>query len=145
MRKVSMLGLSLLACLAFAPVEVEASNKQAGLNVKLRVALARISAHYGKPVQIVSGCRSRALNRAVGGRKNSYHLRCMAADIQVKGVSPSSLVRLANKMPAIGGVGTYCGRSMVHIDVGPERRWHGGCRTRHALKGVRKFRVAKKN
>jgi uncharacterized protein YcbK (DUF882 family) len=144
MRIVSMFGLGLLACLAFPIESVEAANKQAGLNVKLRVALARISAHYGKPIQIISGCRSRAHNRAVGGRKNSYHLRCMAADIQIKGVSPGSLKRFADSIPSIGGIGTYCGRSMVHIDVGPQRSWTGGCRSRHALKGVRKWRVAKK-
>jgi uncharacterized protein YcbK (DUF882 family) len=145
MRYVSVFGLGLLACLALSPVGVEAAEKQAGLNMKLRVALGRISAHYGRPVKIISGCRSRKLNRAVGGKKNSYHLRCMAADIEVAGVSPSQLVRFANKLPAIGGVGTYCGRRMVHIDVGPERSWRGGCgRSRHALRGVRKLRVARR-
>jgi uncharacterized protein YcbK (DUF882 family) len=144
MRMVSMLGFGLLACLAMPIETVDASNKQAGLNVKLRVALARISAHFGQPIQIVSGCRSRALNRKVGGRKNSYHLRCMAADIQIKGVSPGRLKRFADTIPSIGGIGTYCGRTMIHIDVGPERRWTGGCRSRHALKGVRKLRLAKK-
>lgn len=36
---------------------------------------------WGKPLTITSGYRCPALNRAVGGVKNSHHCRGMAADI----------------------------------------------------------------
>lgn len=36
---------------------------------------------FGKPIYVNSGFRCRELNKAVGGAKNSYHLRGMAADI----------------------------------------------------------------
>lgn len=36
---------------------------------------------YGKPMHINSGYRSKELNKAVGGKANSYHLRGQAADI----------------------------------------------------------------
>lgn len=40
---------------------------------------------YGEPIIITSGYRCEELNRAVGGVKNSHHLRGYAADIIVKG------------------------------------------------------------
>jgi uncharacterized protein YcbK (DUF882 family) len=113
-----------------------------GLRPKLRMALAQISAHYGRPVQITSGCRSTRSNRMAGGRKGSFHVRCMAADIRVPGVGERQLLAYVKRLGVVGGVGTYCGNSIVHIDVGPKRQWGGGCRKLHALKGVRKWRVA---
>ena len=115
-----------------------------GLRPKLRLALAQISAHYGKPVQVTSGCRSSGANRRAGGRKGSLHLRCMAADIRVAGVSEGALLAYVKRLSVVGGVGTYCGNSIVHIDVGPKRQWGGGCGKRHALRGVRKWRVARR-
>jgi uncharacterized protein YcbK (DUF882 family) len=125
----------LSACVGIAVLasvqSVEAGSS--GLTPKLRVALAQISARYGRPVQVTSGCRSTRLNRKVGGRKGSFHLRCMAADIRVAGIPEGKLLAYVKRMPIVGGVGTYCGNSIVHIDVGPKR---------HALRGVRKWRVA---
>jgi uncharacterized protein YcbK (DUF882 family) len=121
-----------------------AEARSSGLNPKLRVALAQISAHYGRPVQITSGCRSRSANRRAGGRRGSFHLRCMAADIRVAGVGERQLIAYVKRMALIGGVGSYCGNSIVHIDVGPKRQWGGGCGKRHALRGVRKWRVARR-
>ena len=40
----------------------------------------------GLPIIITSGYRSPSYNRRVGGARNSYHLKGMAADIQVRGV-----------------------------------------------------------
>jgi len=41
--------------------------------------------HFGKPVAINSGFRSRELNKAIGGAKDSQHMRGEAADIRVIG------------------------------------------------------------
>lgn len=38
-----------------------------------------------QPIIVTSGFRSAALNKAVGGAKNSYHLQGMAADIAISG------------------------------------------------------------
>ncbi len=122
----------------------EAEAKRSGLRPGLQVALAQISAHYGRPVQITSGCRSVRSNRLAGGRKASYHLRCMAADIRVPGVGERQLLAYVKRMPRIGGVGTYCGNSIVHIDIGPRRQWGGRCGKRHALRGVRRSQLAVK-
>jgi uncharacterized protein YcbK (DUF882 family) len=98
-----------------------------GLNGRLVGLLGRIERNYGRPVTITSGCRSRSANRQAGGARDSYHMRCMAADIRVAGVSEGQLLRFASRLPGVGGVGTYCGNSIVHIDVGPRRAWTGGC------------------
>lgn len=36
---------------------------------------------YGKPIHVTSGYRSERLNKAVGGKPNSQHLRGQAADL----------------------------------------------------------------
>lgn len=41
---------------------------------------------FGSPIYITSGYRCPALNKAVGGKPTSQHLRGEAADLQVRGV-----------------------------------------------------------
>lgn len=41
-----------------------------------------IRAGYGKPIVITSGYRCPALNKAVGGKPNSQHLKAQAADLK---------------------------------------------------------------
>lgn len=53
------------ACLALLAVEVLEPARQA----------------YGKPIRVTSGYRSERLNKAVGGKPNSQHLRGQAADL----------------------------------------------------------------
>jgi hypothetical protein len=139
------LGIMVFMSIGFLATSPVAEAGTSGLNPKLRVALAQIGAHYGRAVEITSGCRSFSSNRRAGGRRGSYHLRCMAADIRVSGVGERQLLTYVKRMPIVGGVGTYCGNSIVHIDVGPKRQWSGGCsQRRHALKGVRKVLLARR-
>ena len=53
--------------------------------------LAPLRAHLGRAVDISSGYRSEAVNRAAGGEPTSRHRTGEAVDIQVKGVDPESL------------------------------------------------------
>lgn len=53
------------ACLALLAAEVLEPARQA----------------YGKPIRVTSGYRSERLNKAVGGKPNSQHLRGQAADL----------------------------------------------------------------
>ena len=105
-------------------------KRVSGLNHKLVRLLRKIESHYGRKVLITSGCRSKARNRKVGGARRSFHLKCMAADIKVAGISKGSLVRLVRRLKGRGGIGTYCRNSIVHVDVGPKREWHQRCRRR---------------
>jgi uncharacterized protein YcbK (DUF882 family) len=100
----------------------------------LKPALVRvlkiIESHYGKKLVVTSGYRDPSRNRRARGARNSLHMYCAAADIQVPGVSKWDLANFARAMPGRGGVGTYCHTNSVHVDVGPERDWNWRCRRR---------------
>ena len=70
----------------------------------------------GKPVIINSGYRTPEWNKKYDGANYSYHMRGMAADIRVNGMSAKEL---ANKLNAI--VPEECGiivyKNWVHFDV----------------------------
>jgi hypothetical protein len=113
---------------AFNPAPFDPSQPRgAGLEPALLTLIAALGAQFHQTPVIVSGCRSAAHNAAVGGARHSFHLSCAAADITIPGVSPEMLRAFALAMPGRGGVGTYCGMSIVHIDAGPVRQWHRGC------------------
>ena len=83
---------------------------------KLRAVLSHIARQVGRRPLVTSGHRS-------NGRRGSYHRKCLAADIRIPGVSVNRIVAAARSAPAIGGIGTYC-NGIVHVDVGPSRRWN---------------------
>nr|WP_308460478.1 D-Ala-D-Ala carboxypeptidase family metallohydrolase [Mesorhizobium sp. NBSH29] len=89
-----------------------------------------IEQHYGRKVMVTSGYRNPSHNRRARGAKNSLHMYCAAADIQIDGISKWELATYIRSMPGRGGVGTYCHTDSVHIDVGPERDWNWRCRRR---------------
>jgi uncharacterized protein YcbK (DUF882 family) len=90
---------------------------------RLMAVVERVSRHYGKPAIIVSGYRSRAYNRRIGGARDSYHMRCQAIDFMIRGVSARSLAATARRY-SNGGVGLYSGRPFIHVDTGPRREWY---------------------
>lgn len=92
--------------------------------------LKLIEGHYGKKLVVTSGYRNPDRNRRARGAKNSLHMYCAAADVQVPGVGKWELASYLRTMPGRGGVGTYCHTNSVHVDVGPERDWNWRCRRR---------------
>lgn len=83
----------------------------------------------GLPITITSGYRSPSYNRRVGGARNSYHVKGMAADIQVRGVDVQTVYDAAQRLfPETGGLGLYRRGSggWVHVDARPSpARWRG--------------------
>jgi uncharacterized protein YcbK (DUF882 family) len=78
--------------------------------------LEKIREHFNSPVIINSGYRTPEWNTKVGGAKNSYHMKGMAADIVVKGVSTDKIAKFASEcMKDHGGVIRYT--NFVHVDV----------------------------
>lgn len=70
----------------------------------------------GKPVYINSGYRTPTRNKDVGGAKYSYHMRGMAADIRVNGMSAKEIANKLNKIvPEECGIIVY--KSWVHLDT----------------------------
>lgn len=92
--------------------------------------LKTIEGHFGRKMIVTSGYRDPSRNRRANGAKNSLHMYCAAADIQLPGVSKWDLANYVRSMPGRGGVGTYCHTESVHVDVGPERDWNWRCRGR---------------
>lgn len=92
--------------------------------------LKMIEGRYGKKMIVTSGYRDPNRNRRARGARNSLHMYCAAADIQIPGVSKWELASYIRSMPGRGGVGTYCHTESIHVDVGPERDWNWRCRRR---------------
>lgn len=88
----------------------------------MQVALLEtIRAHFGRPIIINSGFRTKSHNAAVGGSPGSKHLLGMADDIRIKYVSPLKLYEYVDSL-GVGGAGLY--KTFVHVDVaGQGRRW----------------------
>jgi len=94
----------------------------------LFLLMDRIHTHLDagrQPLRLISGYRSPEYNdflRSRGSRvaKQSYHLRGMAADIQIEGIKLEKLLKVAMQLKG-GGVGSYS--QFVHVDVGPLRSW----------------------
>jgi uncharacterized protein YcbK (DUF882 family) len=75
--------------------------------------------------ELISGYRSPQYNRMLrensrGVAKRSYHVKGMAADVCLQGVSLRNLQRAACNLKK-GGVGRY--GDFVHLDIGPVRSW----------------------
>lgn len=84
------------------------------------------------PVEVLSGCRCRAHNEAVGGKRHSEHLKGRAADIRLRLLRhPEEYEALGDIAEVLGatGIGTYPNR--LHVDVRPlapgesPERWTG--------------------
>ena len=69
------------------PDDVQLSNLR-----RLAYMLQEIRNYFDVPIFINSGFRCKALNRAVGSKDTSQHMKGCAADIRISGVSPSLAV-----------------------------------------------------
>ncbi len=109
------------------------------IDPELVVILQTIRDHFGKPVNITSAYRSPAYNAEINGAPQSYHVRGMAADIVVTGVSPEEVAKYAETI-GVRGIGRYSTDSdgyFCHVDsrasksywIGQSSTWtatHGG-------------------
>ena len=71
----------------------------------------------GKPVIINSGYRTPERNKAVGGAKYSYHMRGMAADIRIEGMTAKEIANKLNAIVPNDECGIIVYNTWVHIDT----------------------------
>ncbi len=88
------------------------------LDSRLLVGLERLRELAGMPVTIHAGYRCERHNREVGGVPHSEHVRGLAADVAVPGLSLQRMYELALAVRefAEGGIGVYDG-GFLHVDV----------------------------
>lgn len=92
---------------------------------ELPMVLQYIRMRTGKAVTINSGYRTAEYNERVGGVEASQHCYGTAADITVKGYTPTQVANIAREiMPDWGGVGIY--DTFTHVDVRAKKAdWKG--------------------
>jgi zinc D-Ala-D-Ala carboxypeptidase len=90
--------------------------------------LEPVRAHFGKPVRISSGYRSKALNAAVGGSNTSQHSLGEAADIEIDGVDNRRLAKWIeancpfDQIILEGAKRGDPNAGWVHVSIGPRNR-----------------------
>ena len=87
--------------------------------------LQKIRDHFGRSVNINSGyrCEKHNADPKVGGSPGSHHVKGMAADIRVEGVTPEEVAKYAESI-GIQRIGLY--DTFVHIGSDSKKRfWLG--------------------
>lgn len=111
------------ACHDGTPVPPELVPTVKTLAEKLEI----IREALGKPIKILSGYRTPAWNKKVGGAKSSTHMQGKAADITVEDIEPSTVAETIEQLIKEGklppsGLGRYKG--FTHYDIrGKNARW----------------------
>ena len=90
------------------------------LNFLLQVAVHRLVGP--RPLVLLSGYRTRATNRSVGGTEPNIHGLGLADDYRYEGLSLYDNFRLARRFQ-VGGLGLYPERGSLHKDIGRRRSW----------------------
>lgn len=88
-----------------------------GKNISLLLVskLTFMRSLYGFPIQITSGYRTKAHNKKVGGKKDSSHLKGLAADIYcTKSFDRFILIQLAFKA-GFTRIGIH--QKFIHLDI----------------------------
>lgn len=104
------------------PKEVKANIQELANNLQV------LRNHFGMPITVTSGYRSKAHNERIGGSKNSFHVKGMAADIVVKGIKAYIVAKqiellIHYGLMKEGGIGIY--DTFVHYDIrGHYARWN---------------------
>lgn len=95
---------------------------EAKMDMQVKINLQKVRDHFGKKVVVISGYRTPTHNRNIGGKPNSLHLKGMAVDWYVEGVSAREMAQVAREC-GFTGIGIY--KYSVHTDIGESETWYG--------------------
>lgn len=83
--------------------------------IKIAKELGKIRSQFGdRPITVTSWLRPPAINRAVGGVRNSQHLLGWAVDIQIEGYNPRTV---ANRLKDSWAGGLGDSEAFTHLDL----------------------------
>ena len=108
---------------SFSPAEIACRGTGAiKINTEAMDKLQSMRNRLGKPMIVLSGYRSPAHNKAVGGAPHSKHMDGTAFDIAMSNHDPVAFEAAARAVGFLG-FGTYPRSGFMHIDLGPARQW----------------------
>jgi len=102
---------------SFSPQEI--ACRGTGRLLVVPYAMDKLQAlrdRVGKPMIVNSGYRSPEHNRAVGGAKNSMHMKGIAFDVRMDNHNPADYIAAA-KQVGFTAIGTYPRQGFVHVDA----------------------------
>ena len=106
-------------------------NKSSQMDINLYSLLyaIQITSNTKKPIEILSGYRSKRTNDYLKRHKHhvakhSYHILARAVDFKVKDRYIKDILKMSRLME-MGGVGYYPRNNFIHVDTGPIRNWIG--------------------
>lgn len=94
------------------PGDAEISNMK-----RLAALLEQVRDLIGKPINVSSAYRSPSVNKSVGGSKTSAHMKGLAADITVSGMSAKTVATLISMSKIEFDQLILEGNSWVHIGL----------------------------
>lgn len=71
---------------------------------------------WGRPIRITSGYRCETHNKAVGGKPDSQHLKGIAADIDVSGMTGNERFWFLDMAMSLGFRGIGIDKNFLHLD-----------------------------
>ena len=107
---------------SFSPAEIASrGDGTLKLNSEAMDKLQTLRNRLGKPMIVLSGYRSPAHNKAVGGAPHSKHMLGTAFDIAMSNHDPVAFEAAARAVGFLG-FGFYPRSGFMHIDLGPVRQ-----------------------
>jgi putative chitinase len=93
--------------------------------LRLAAELDKVREAWGKPIGVTSWYRPEAVNRRIGGARNSQHLNGSAADIYPIGGDIWAFQKWLDKFWGGKALGYGARKGFVHLDLRPGRiRWN---------------------
>ena len=106
--------------------------------VKLTAEMDVLREKIGKPIYLSCAYRCLEHNRKIGSEDTSQHVKGLACDFYVKGMTEEEMFKFASNLSAndagkkrsltkFNGVGYYPNRNFCHVDIRPKKviTWRG--------------------
>jgi zinc D-Ala-D-Ala carboxypeptidase len=75
--------------------------------------------HYGKPIKVNSGFRTKAHNEKVGGVSTSSHLKGLAVDVSIDG--SANRFAMYEALRKVGFKRLGVAKTFIHVDIDPDK------------------------